>query len=72
VSMLAGFAHDFGSLSAMQSAVFGLTVEGNTGAAIQTASGTTYPLAAVPEPETYALFLAGLGLLAVATRRARA
>jgi hypothetical protein len=72
VSMLAGFAHDFGSLSAMQSAVFGLTVEGNTGAVIQTASGTTYPLAAVPEPETYALFLAGLGLLAVATRRARA
>lgn len=70
VSMLAGFANDFGSLSAMNSAVFGLTVEGNPGATILTASGALYP-AAVPEPETYALFLAGLGLLAAAARRAR-
>jgi hypothetical protein len=72
VSMLAGFAHDFGSLSAMQSAVFGLTVTGNAAAVIETGSGAVYPLAAVPEPETYALFLAGLGLLGVAARRARA
>lgn len=70
VSMLAGFANDFGSLTAMNSAVFGLTVEGNPSATILTASGALYP-AAVPEPETYALFLAGLGLLAVAARRAR-
>lgn len=72
VSMLAGFANDFGSLSAMQSAVFGLTVNGNAGAVIQTGSGAVYPLAAVPEPETYALFLAGLGLLGIAARRRRA
>ncbi len=72
VSMLAGFASDFGSLSAMQSAVFGLTVTGNAAAVIETGSGAVYPLAAVPEPETYALFLTGLGLLGVAVRRARA
>jgi len=70
VSMMAGFANDFGSLTAMNSAVFGLTVEGNPGATILTASGALYP-AAVPEPETYALFLAGLGLLGLAARRAR-
>lgn len=70
VSMLAGFANDFGSLTAMNSAVFGLTVEGNPGATVLTASGALYP-AAVPEPETYALFLVGLGLLGVAARRAR-
>ena len=30
---------------------------------------TVYALAPVPEPETYAMLLAGLGLLGVATRR---
>jgi hypothetical protein len=32
-------------------------------------SGTTYAVAAVPEPETYALLLAGLGLVGFAARR---
>ena len=32
-------------------------------------SGTTYAVAAIPEPETYALLLAGLGLVGWASRR---
>ena len=37
--------------------------------AAQGASGTAYAVAAVPEPETYAMFLAGLGLLGFVARR---
>jgi len=41
------------------------------GATLQSASGTEYPLSAVPEPETYALLIAGLGLLGFVARRKR-
>jgi hypothetical protein len=49
---------------------FGATAP--NGSTVTGASGTTYALAAaVPEAETYALMLAGLGLVGFAARRAR-
>jgi hypothetical protein len=70
VSLMLAGANDFGELSAMNSADFGITLPG-AGASLITESGATYPLA-VPEPETYALFVAGLALLTTVTRRRRA
>lgn len=69
VSMLAGFANDTGSLSALNSAEFGISVAGNPGAQITSSTAAIYPLAAVPEPETYAMMLVGLGLVGFAARR---
>lgn len=61
----AAFSHDLtagnnyhlasSSLSALETGSYTTTING--------------PVAAVPEPETYAMFLAGLGLLGFATRR---
>lgn len=67
-SVLAGFANDYGSLSAMNSAHFGISVLDNTGAVITTGSGAVYA-AAVPEPHAFAMFLPGLAILAYATAR---
>lgn len=67
-SVLFGFANDTGSLSAMNSAHFGITVLNNPLAQVETGSGTVYA-EAVPEPETWAMLLAGLGLVGFAARR---
>lgn len=49
------------------SASFGITAP--DGASINSLSGALYPTAAVPEAETYAMMLAGLGLVGFAARR---
>lgn len=67
-SVLFGFANDTGSLSAMNSAHFGISVLNNVDAAVTTSSGVAYA-AAVPEPETQAMLLAGLAVLACSARR---
>jgi hypothetical protein len=41
------------------------------GVTVHSVSGFSYTVPAVPEPETYAMMLAGLGLLGVAARRRR-
>lgn len=51
------------------SAVFGVTAP--EGANITSLSGTLYPAAAVPEADTYAMILAGLGLVGFMARRRR-
>jgi len=59
-----------GSADFYGSSHFGVTAP--NGSTVTGASGTTYALAAaVPEAETYALMLAGLGLVGFAARRAR-
>ena len=68
VSLLAGYANDFGSLDAMHSAVFGITP--SAGDQLVSASGAHY-LAAVPEPQTWALLAAGLICLVWVYRRAQ-
>lgn len=67
-SVLFGFANDTGSLSAMNSAHFGISVLNNAGASVTTSSGVAYA-AAVPEPQTQAMLLAGLVVLAGMARR---
>ncbi len=67
-SVLFGFANDTGSLSAMNSAHFGISVLDNAAATVTTGSGMVYA-AAVPEPQTQAMLLAGLAVLACAMRR---
>ena len=70
-SVLYGFANDTGSLSAMNSAHFGITVLNNPLAQVQTDSGAVYAQA-VPEAETWTMLLAGLGLVGfAATRRSK-
>jgi hypothetical protein len=70
-SVLYGFANDTGSLSAMNSADFGITVLNNPLAQVQTDSGAVYAQA-VPEAETWTMLLAGLGLVGfAATRRSK-
>jgi hypothetical protein len=49
------------------SAIFGITAP--EGAIINSLSGSLYPVAAVPEAETWALMLAGLSLLGILHRR---
>lgn len=67
VSALAGYANDYGILNAFNTAVFGITAP--AGALISTDSGSMYA-AAVPEPQTYIMFLVGIGCLyAVGKRR---
>ncbi len=61
-SGLYGFANDTGSLSAMNSAHFGITVQGDAGAQILSSSGTSYA-AAVPEPANWVLLVVGLAVL---------
>jgi len=51
------------------SANFGISAPDGT--SITSLSGTPYPAVAVPEPETWAMLLAGLGLVGVAARRRR-
>jgi len=67
-SVLFGAANDFGSLSAMNSAHFGISVLDNLGASITTSSGTAYA-AAVPEPQTPAMLLAGVAVVVACVRR---
>lgn len=67
-SVMFGSANDFGSLSAMNSAHFGISVLDNVGASITTSSGTAYA-AAVPEPQTLTMMLAGMGVLVACARR---
>ncbi|CAH0352517.1 PEP-CTERM sorting domain-containing protein [Aquabacterium sp. CECT 9606] len=67
-SVLFGFANDTGSLSAMNSAHFGISVLNNAGAIVTTGSGMVYT-AAVPEPQTQAMLLAGLAVLAFTALR---
>lgn len=70
-SVLFGSANDFGSLSAMDSAHFGISVPKNANAIVVSSSGTVYA-AAVPEPVTPALMVSGLAvILAFAARKDR-
>lgn len=69
LSALGTYADTDGLVDVMNTAEFGIT--GPAGSSILTGSGTSYP-AAVPEPETWALFGLGLALLAFAGRRRRA
>jgi hypothetical protein len=66
LSVMAGFANDFGSLSSFNSAVFGITAP--TASTLQSGSGFGYA-AAVPEPMAAWLMAIGLPLLALALRR---
>lgn len=66
VSVLVGFANDYGVLNAFNSANFGLSGPGES--IIETDSGTVYA-AAVPEPATSALWLLSGSLLLLAHRR---
>ena len=59
VSVLAGYANDFGSLDAFHSAHFGITAP--AGALLSSASGVHYA-AAVPEPAALLLWCLGLPL----------
>lgn len=65
-SILMVGASDSGEASFAQSADFGITL--TSGGEISTASGTAYA-AAVPEPETWAMLLAGAGLITLRLRR---
>lgn len=67
-SGLYGFANDTGSLSAMNSAHFGISVQGNADAQILSLSGTNYA-AAVPEPAGWAALIAGLAMLGCRRQR---
>lgn len=67
VSVLVTYAEEDGEIDMFHTAVFGIT--GPAGSTLTTGSGTSYT-AAVPEPGTYALFAAGLVLLAAARRKA--
>ena len=61
-----------GSSWTLGSGSYRLDVSG-TGSAYGGAYGLSYSVAAVPEPESYAMFLAGLGIMgAVARRRSKA
>lgn len=66
-SGLYGFANDTGSLSAMNSAHFGVSVQGNAGAQILSLSGASYA-AAVPEPTSWVLLVVGLAMLGWTSR----
>jgi hypothetical protein len=68
LSVMAGFANDFGSLSSFNSALFGITAP--DGKALLTGSGYQYA-AAVPEPATLLLMALALPLLAWGVRRQR-
>lgn len=59
----------FGSLKSMQEGNYYLQVVGNSLGATAGYTGTITLTAAVPEPETIALMLSGLGLIGVAGRR---
>jgi hypothetical protein len=61
----------FGYLESAQYGNFFLHVVGNSVGATTGYNGTitTFTAAAVPEPETYALFLAGLGLMGLMGRK---
>ena len=65
LSVLATYAEEDGEVDMFHTAVFGIS--GPSGSTLTTSSGTSYT-AAVPEPETYALFGAGLALMAAARR----
>jgi hypothetical protein len=64
---LASILDIFGYGDFYNSATFGITAP--EGASINNLSGTLYPVATVPLPETWAIMLAGLGLLGVQHRR---
>lgn len=59
----------FGSLKSIQEGSYYLQVVGNSVGATAGYTGTITLAAAVPEPETIALMLSGLGLIGVAGRR---
>ena len=66
VSVLSGFANDFGVLNALNSANFGISAP--IGATLVSDAGFAYA-SAVPEPEHWAMLLAGLGIVGWAARR---
>lgn len=68
LSVMAGFANDFGSLSSFNSALFGITAPQSR--ALITGSGYQYA-AAVPEPATWLLMTLALPLLAWGVRQRR-
>jgi len=68
-SMLMVEAQEMGAISAINSVHFGLSLVDPL-ASYDSDSNTVYA-ASVPEPETYALILAGLGVVAVGARRQR-
>jgi hypothetical protein len=60
----------FGGVEGVGNSPFTLTLVGNTNKSIAQYSGEI-SVTAVPEPETYAMFIAGLGVLGFMARRRR-
>lgn len=66
-SVFGAAASGIGSADFGNTATFGISTVGDIG----TGSGVTYMAAAVPEPETWAMLLAGLGLIGLQANRRR-
>ncbi len=66
-SVFGAVASGIGSADFGNTATFGISAVGD----IATGSGATYLTAAVPEPETWAMLLAGIGLIGLQAKRRR-